>query len=170
MNKVIFDLDGTIALDEHRQHFIHQKKKDWVSYFDACDLDKPNDPVLWTLRALVKMEVDIEIWSGRSRGPDDVWFDKTIRWLNQIAYIGVRNQKFPIPYKLYGDHRWVKISNLRMRHDKDFRPDTELKLEWLQDAISNHWRPELIFEDRSSVVAMWREQGIPCFQVAERDS
>lgn len=36
---VIFDLDGTLALNEHRQHFVQREvgKKDWRSFFAACD-------------------------------------------------------------------------------------------------------------------------------------
>lgn len=52
---------------------------------------------------------------------------------------------------------------LRMRLVGDHRPDTELKAGWLAEVRS---KPDLVFEDRSSVVEMWRSHGIICAQVA----
>lgn len=47
----IFDLDGTLALNEHRQHFINgDGKKDWESFFNALDGDEPNHGVIETMR------------------------------------------------------------------------------------------------------------------------
>ena len=36
---IVFDLDGTIALNDHRQHFVERPKgqKDWYAFFEACD-------------------------------------------------------------------------------------------------------------------------------------
>jgi hypothetical protein len=38
---VVFDLDGTLALNEHRQHFVDRPvgQKDWRGFFAACDRD-----------------------------------------------------------------------------------------------------------------------------------
>jgi hypothetical protein len=53
-----------------------------------------------------------------------------------------------------------------MRDEGDHRPDIILKKEWL-DACDV--KPSLVFEDRASVVSMWRENGIRCCQVAPGD-
>jgi hypothetical protein len=51
---------------------------------------------------------------------------------------------------------------IRTRAAGDHRPDTVLKAEWLDEGR----KPDLIFEDRASVVAMWRARGIVVCQVA----
>lgn len=139
--KVIFDLDGTLALTEHRAHFLEREKKDWRSFYAACDKDEPCHPVIRTLQALYTTGADVEIWSGRSKEV----LDKTIAWLeaNGLGHIPIK-----------------------MREEGDHRPDTVLKEEWL-DACDV--KPRLVFEDRASVVAMWRSRGIVCAQVAPGD-
>ena len=138
--KVIFDLDGTLALTDHRAHYLNRPsgEKDWRAFYAACDKDDPCHPILRTLLALWSTGADVEIWSGRSKEVAD----KTAAWLsaNGIGHI-------PIKMREVGDHR----------------PDTVLKAEWLDEC---GYLPALVFEDRSSMVAMWRERGIVCCQVA----
>lgn len=138
--KVIFDLDGTLALTDHRAHFLERPsgEKDWRGFYAACDKDEPCQPILRTLLAMWATGADVEIWSGRSKEVQE----KTEAWL------GIHGISFiPIKMREIGDHR----------------PDTVLKAEWLDECSS---RPALVFEDRASVVAMWRERGIVCCQVA----
>lgn len=135
---VVFDLDGTLALTEHRNHFLEREKKDWRGFYGACDKDEPCRPIIRVLDALACTGARVEIWSGRSsevRAKTCGWLDE-----NGIGYIP-----------------------LRMREEGDHRPDTVLKKEWL-DACDQ--KPTLVFEDRATVVAMWRENGIRCCQVA----
>ena len=42
----IFDLDGTLALTEHRQHILDNKDdpQRWRRFYAACDRDEPNAP------------------------------------------------------------------------------------------------------------------------------
>ncbi len=140
---VVFDLDGTLALNEHRQHFVQRElgKKDWRSFFDACDGDTINWPIARVLQVLDATGNRVEIWSGRS---GEV-IDKTRRWLSEHG-LG------HIPF--------------RGRDEGDHTPDHALKKSWL-DAASQ--KPDLIFDDRASVVRMWREAGIVCVQVADGD-
>jgi len=139
--KVVFDLDGTLALTDHRAYFLNREKKDWRGFYNACDKDEPCHPIIRTLMALWVTGADIEIWSGRSKEV----LSKTEEWLGA-------NGLSMIPVK--------------MREEGDHRPDTVLKEEWLSECSS---RPHLIFEDRASVVAMWRSHGIVCCQVAPGD-
>jgi hypothetical protein len=138
---VVFDLDGTLALTEHRNHFLDREKKDWRGFYAACDKDEPCWQIVRILSALNATGAHVEIWTGRS---SEVRI-KTCRWLdeNGIGYI-----------------------TLRMRDEGDHRPDIILKKEWL-DACDV--KPSLVFEDRASVVSMWRENGIRCCQVAPGD-
>lgn len=167
----IFDLDGTIALTEHRQHLIRPPancyaqhggnaagqpcecrgscgfKPDWRAFFAACVHDQPNKPVIATLHSLFMSGAECWIWSGRS---DEVRSD-TVAWLREHAHFG----------------RALLASMLRMRAAGDFTPDEVLKKQWL-DAMATPDRERLvaIFDDRDKVVAMWRAAGVPCFQVA----
>jgi len=44
-----------------------------------------------------------------------------------------------------------------------------VKREMLDRIRADGYNPIMAFEDRSRVVKMWREAGIPCAQVAEGD-
>ena len=63
---VIFDLDGTLALIEHRRPLVEGDKKDWPGFFAACVDDEPNKPVIQTFRALQDHGHSMWIFSGRS--------------------------------------------------------------------------------------------------------
>lgn len=139
---VVFDLDGTLALTEHRAHFLQRpsREKDWRGFYAACDKDQPCHPIIRVLLALDVTGAEVEIWSGRS---DEVR-EKTTAWLEAHGLGHI-----PIRTRTVGDHR----------------PDTVLKAEWLDEGRT----PDLIFEDRASVVAMWRARGIVVCQVAPGD-
>lgn len=147
-NFVIFDLDGTLALTEHRSHFVTGEKKDWRSFFAACVDDLPNPPVIAAMRAHSFAGHDIVIVSGRS---DEV-SEQTAKWINDHIVPNIR-----------GGHP----IDLIMRKEGDFMPDHELKAKWLNNgAIPPKHQILCVYDDRDAVVAMWREQGVPCFQVA----
>lgn len=143
----IFDLDGTLALIDHRKHFITGEVKDWDAFNAACVDDAPNHGVIETMKILAGGGAQIWIFTGR----DSFVREQTIEWL-------VRHTHF-LSYQLKG--------SLVMRNHGDHRDDTELKASWL-DAIPPLIRARLAatFEDRDRVVAMWRSKGITCFQVA----
>ena len=138
---VIFDLDGTLALNRHRQHYVEGPKhlRDWPAFFAECDRDSPYWQVIEILKALKAAGHRIEIWSRRSA---KVLFE-TRQWL---APQGL--ETIPLRYRGVGDNT----------------PDAILKKAWL-DLCSP--KPDFVFDDRASVVAMWRAEGIACAQVAE---
>jgi phosphoglycolate phosphatase-like HAD superfamily hydrolase len=148
MNTVIVDLDGTLALNKHRYHYIDKKlvnKPNWDAYFEACDKDEPNKPVIESIKALKAAGKKIHIFSARG----DIVRDKTILWL----------KKYDISY-----------DQLTMREMDSFTPDEELKKSWLLSYYPNYNEEILcVFDDRDKVVKMWRTMGISCFQVAEGD-
>ena len=140
----IFDLDGTIADNKHREHLIKQENPDWDAYYLAAGADTPIWPVRWLIDELCGRAV-IKIWSGRGEVARDI----TVEWL--------------------GRHN-VLYDQLLMRPSGDFTPDTELKERWYHEMAPAE-RNSLagVFEDRNSVVKMWRGLGVACFQVAEGD-
>lgn len=146
----IFDLDGTLALTEHRQHILDNKDdpQRWRKFFAACVDDKPNFPVIETMHRLAHdVFVDILIWSGRSEEVRE----QTVRWLaDNTAFM---------------THHIEAM--LRMRPAGDYTPDDDLKRQWLNELLpGDRKRLTAVFDDRDKVVAMWRAAGIACFQVA----
>lgn len=158
----IFDLDGTLALIEHRRHLVEPPmvqappslggqikdpdfKPNWPAFFAACPGDMPNTPVIDTLLRLLDTGCDVWIWSGRS---SEV-MTQTQAWL--ADHLGSRADGIP----------------LCMRVDGDYTPDEQLKAAWLAN-MSSHDRRRLVavFDDRQKVVEMWRRNGVSCFQVA----
>lgn len=145
---VVFDLDGTLALGGHRQHFLQQEPKDWESWHAACGGDLPNAPAIETLLAHYEAGHRIEVWSGRSDQSESA----TRAWL--ARHVRTRRGE-PLDDRL-----------VRMRRAGDHRPDHVVKREWLLEERARGSAPDLIYDDRDSVVAMWRAEGVTCFQVA----
>jgi hypothetical protein len=146
----IFDLDGTLALIEHRRHILERKSRDkWSQFHAACDKDKPNKPVIATMEHLRHAGAEIWIFSGRS---DEVR-DKTIAWLALHTSFESRDLEGPM---------------LNMRATGDFTADDVLKRQWLDGMlVGDRLRLVAAFDDRDRVVQMWRTAGVSCFQVAE---
>jgi phosphoglycolate phosphatase-like HAD superfamily hydrolase len=142
-NTYIFDLDGTLADIKHRRHFVENGKKDWDAFFKACVDDKPNYPIIKICRGLRFAGFKVLIVSGRNESVRR----QTEQWL----------QKYLIKYE-----------GLIMRPEKDYTPDCELKLRWLNERLPKK-HIIAVFDDRKRVVDMWRKQGYTCVQVAEGD-
>ena len=144
--KVIFDLDGTLALiDKRRDLATKDGKMDWDVFFDSdnIDLDTPNQPVIDMANMLSKQGYLIYIFSGRSDKTEDATKD----WLD----------KHNVNYDL-----------LQMRpQGLLYKPDNDLKQDWLnvikKDTVA------MVFDDRNQVVDMWRKNGLTTFQVADGD-
>ena len=146
----IFDLDGTLALIDHRRHLVSEKSNgaDWSAFESLCTKDTPNLPVCTILKDLRNAGGEILIFSGRSEEVRDL----TVYWLVK--------------------HGIFKLSELgdgvlTMRPRGDNTPDHILKKSWLDNMLDvDRNRLVAIFDDRSSVVKMWRGEGITCCQVA----
>lgn len=154
----IFDLDGTLALTEHRQHILDNKvdPRRWQNFFAACVDDKPNLPAIQTLKTLRKAGAEIWIWSGRS---DEVQAE-TEEWL-------YRHGCFRSTMFLHWEP-FRPFESFRMRKAGDFTPDEVLKFGWLSEMEPpERNRLTAIFDDRDKVVKMWRDAGVTCFQVAQ---
>jgi hypothetical protein len=141
---VIFDIDGTLAIIDHRRHFVEGKgskatDEDWRNFYAACVDDEPNWPVILMNQLLFDNGYRVIIFSGRSKEVER----ETLDWLKRF------------------DVRYHKIF---MREEKDFLPDEKLKKKWLAKVQKN--RVLVVFDDRQKVVDMWRRAGLTCFQVA----
>lgn len=148
MNCYIFDIDGTIANNSHRQHFVQQEKKDWKTYNELMAFDTPHQHIVKLMHQIAHpyhpLNPKIMLCTGR----EEVYREVTHSWL------------------LFHN---VPLSGLMMRPKKDYRPDEVIKLEMLQKMRADGWVPLMAFDDRDKVVKMWRENGVPCAQVAPGD-
>ena len=118
----------------------HLENKDWDAFYEACDGDTPHLHILYILELLQEANHKIEIWTGRRESTRQ----KTIDWL-----------------KLHG----VQNVEIVMRSNDDRRHDTVTKGEWLDQ----RGRPDMVFEDRNSMVDFYRSKNIRCLQVAPGD-
>jgi len=181
--KIVFDIDGTLSNLDHRLHFIQPKgedcpvceswgasgmigshtrtgsciyaKKDWDGFYAACGDDPPIPHTVELVRQLLGDSTlpyhlnTVEFWTGRNEDVRSV----TEQWL--VDHVGKD-----------GTTRWpVHECVLKMRSKGDRRRDHILKMEFI-DPLDP---PDIIFEDRSTVVQAYREQGLTVFQVAEGD-
>ena len=177
----IFDLDGTLALINHRRHFVERPScphcgwikecdhsrdgtrpkfsPNWPAFFAACVDDKPNLPVIKTLQALRQSGSEVWIWSGRS---DEVKA-QTVAWLQKHGCFG-------FPTNVLWAWAFGAPERFRMRKAGDHRMDVSLKGQWLAEMEPPEYdRLVAVFDDRDSVVKMWRDAGVTCFQVAPGD-
>lgn len=141
---IIFDIDGTLMDIEHRKKFVEQKPKDWNSFRDLTSEDTPNLDVFAVAIALQKDGNRILVASGRNKSQRAIT-------LKQLMGQGLVFQE------------------LYLRSDNDYRPDYELKSEMLDKMLEAGYNPTLVFDDRSSVVNMWRSRGLRAVQVAPGD-
>lgn len=143
MQCYIFDIDGTLADLSHRLPHIEKTPKDWRSFFAACPDDAPIKHIIILAQDIQHSGAFLVFVSGRS---DEVR-EQTADWL---AKQGLRGM-------------------LYMRKEGDHRPDHQVKVELLAELRAAGHNPIMAFDDRNTVVKMWRELGIPCAQVADGD-
>jgi len=141
---IIVDLDGTIANNDHRQHYILTKdgKKDWDSFNRNHYKDQPNH---WCVHLMIAMQLqgyNILIVSGRS----DEFFAGTQTWLERSG---------------------IPFDRLLMRKKDDHRKDFEIKSDIYINDIFPHFEIEFCIDDRKQVVDFWRSIGLVCLQCAD---
>lgn len=141
----IFDLDGTLADNGHRQKFVVSGKKDWDAFFAAQIADTPNTAVVAIYKTLFASD-DFEMLVVTAR---------------------------PERYREVSEH-WFKINGIPlkrmiMRADGDRRSDEIIKREILAKIRQEGALPLFVVDDREAVVQMWRNEGITCLQCADHD-
>ncbi len=175
---IIFDLDGTLADCEHRRHFVDPRKDlnlrairyadnsydvhtvedpklykwepDYKSFYEACDKDKPIEPVIDIFLDLVLDKRNVEIWSGRCESVRI----KTLDWMCE---------------HIFNSDQVDCNSMLKMRPIGDNTPDDQLKEKWLDEEIAKGNNVEFVFDDRPKVIRMWRRRGIFVFNCCQHE-
>lgn len=136
---VICDLDGTLCDITHRLHFAKSEPKDWKNFFDHIPADSMREEVLKEVRFVAAENLAKIIFV--SARPENCRID-TQNWLQKhLLYAGA-------DYEI-----------LLMREAGDKRPDTEVKAEIYERYLKN-LNIIQVFDDRPSVIRMWREKGL----------
>jgi len=143
---IIVDIDGTVADCTHRRGEL----PNWKKFFEKMGEDPPMESVV----KLIKPFLQAEEWGGEPvvlfvSGRPDEYREITLRWLRLHVY----NDFF--------------TSRLFMRKTGDYRSDAIVKKEILEE-IREDYEPFLSIDDRSTVVSMWRENGIFCLQAPDQ--
>ena len=140
MRVAVFDVDGTLMNIQHRRHHVAGQDKDWPAFFDAMEFDTINDHVFHLAHALKKDGYVIVVVSGRNERHRQITE-------KQLAF-------GKLDYKM-----------LIMRPDDNYDPDFVFKKQVLDKMRESGLDPQFSVDDRPSVVQMWRENGVPCFDV-----
>lgn len=145
---IIFDIDGTLANNDHRRHHVERtdgKSKDWKAFHADLHLDslKPNVALFLDL-LMEHNEHKIILVTGRMedcRAATEKWLEGNF-----------------IPYDA-----------LYMRPSGDFQADVGAKTHIFKTILEPNYDVMLAIDDRDSVVQMWRDLGVECWQVAKGD-
>lgn len=134
---VICDLDGTLCDIEHRLRYANADIKDWKSFFAEISNDTLRRDVSDKVSAVLTQDVGIRLIFVSAR-PED-YRAVTEKWL--------------------ADNFYYNYTALIMREKGDKRPDTEVKSD-IYDKYLKDLNIVKVFDDRPSVIRMWREKGL----------
>ena len=156
---ILFDIDGTLLDISHRLHLIEPRApstarldqssgtvrahptdgKRWKEFRapELKKLDSPITPVIFVMNALHYEGYKVIIASGRIRSEETATRESL---------------EILVPY--------AQDIPFFMRSDRDYRPDHEIKLDLLQKMRSSGYNPIMVFDDRPSVIRMWRREGL----------
>ena len=149
LKTIIFDVDGTLANGDHREHLYGGREAyTWDAYVSASIDDTPHEQIQWLNHIMAEQpNVYIIVLTARSESGREV----TIKWL----------EKHNIIY----DELILKPEDDGINGMKDY----DFKERTLKELIDRNLTPFMVFEDRNSVVEMWRRNGIKCLQVQPGD-
>lgn len=161
---VIFDIDGTLLDISHRLKHIKKTPKDWKAFRDPKEKvhDEPIMPIINIARALLfnHPRDRIIFASGRSEVERVDTVLSLSEWFLLDGWQQVTSEG-----KLGDAVETYPTSPFYMRKENDYRKDTIVKQEMYEQMLVDGYKPELVFDDRPSVIRMWRELGIKTVDV-----
>jgi len=138
-NAVVFDIDGTLAENIHHIISTRHGKENWRKFYDKTIDDKVIEPTANIMRQYYwTSPYNVLICTGRPEYTRMVTED----WLNK--------------HSLYHN-------GLYMVPDGIWKPDYITKAK-LADKILNKYDVLFVFDDKPSVIDMWRNKGVYVFQ------
>ncbi len=132
-NIILCDIDGTVADNSHRQHFL-EGKKDWDGFFSELVNDLPIHPIIDKINQEQADDKEIVFLTGR---PERYRYSTTL-WLKEY---------FNFEFKLL------------MRKDGDQRNKLEVKKEIFTHNLENQ-KIFSVFENDLDLINMWRNLGL----------
>ena len=135
----IFDVDGTLMDIDHRRHFVEGDKRDFKSFFAAMDQDTPR-PEIFDLAHKCSQSV-----------------------ADEVIVVSGRNERHRLITEV--QLKDLRYRQLILRPDDNYEPDYVFKQSVLDMLIEHGLKPDMVFDDRPSVIDMWRKNGIPCCDV-----
>ena len=156
---IIFDIDGTLLDISHRLRHIKQKPKNWKAFRDPKEktFDVPIMPVISIATALAQSVYPknrLIFASGRSESERHDTVRSLSKWFLLDGWHDIYNiLDFIDDYTV----REMPTRPLYMRKEKDYRKDTIVKREMYDQMLEDGYDPKLVFDDRPSVLRMWRE-------------
>lgn len=156
------DIDGTVADLSERRKYLEMKPKNYAGFERGISDDLPIGFVIDAVRVLHNAGWKVIMCSGRR----EVHKDVTVAWLKKhdVPFDNIYMRR-EFEYNADGT---VKLSK-KGQPKPDYRSDFIVKYELLEEIRVYHGEPTVVFDDRDQVVKMWRENGVPCVQVAEGD-
>lgn len=154
---VICDIDGTLADLSHRLPFIQQEPPDRIRFQGSIIRDSPIWQTIKWIADLKDQGFYIVLMSGR---PTSVT-GETMMWLNQ-QFGAIRPDRFG--HVVEWEYKSLHFDRLFLRATDDHRPDTLVKAEMLHDIPKE--KIKLVFDDRPSIVEMFRSYGLKVIQVS----
>ena len=141
MKDIVFDVDGTLSNNEHRQHHLETKPRNWKLFNETIHLDLPHYDIIWLLNTFRNAGNRIIICTARTSDLRQV----TEEWLARYD---------------------IKYHAMYMREEKDYRDDGIIKVEMYRQILSDGFDPYLWIDDRKRVVDALRDIGVRVLQVA----
>jgi hydroxymethylpyrimidine pyrophosphatase-like HAD family hydrolase len=136
INNVIFDLDGTLCNDKHRNKYAEEKR--WDEYHALCYKDIPNKDVAGFMRVCSKHVPRVLIMTGRPCK----YRENTLKWLEK--------------YDLVCD-------TLIMRPENNFDSNFELKLGFVKAFYGSLTNARqlitMMLEDNARTIKHFRDYG-----------
>jgi len=137
---VIFDIDETVA---------NKSKERSYREYDKVDLDAPINPTIKVLRHYFHAGYKIIFITSRR----EYCSEKTVQWLDK--YIGVEYELFMRPEKQSKKEKYTESE--------------VVKLEIYNQYVKDLYDVEAVFEDRQSVIEMWRKEGLYVFNCRQNN-
>ncbi len=138
---VIFDMDGTLCDTSSIVHLIEGEEKDFHAFHAASAQCPPRPEVVEAARQQAAQGRAVLVVTSR----EFIWRDLTLDWL--VAH--------EVPHDA-----------LHMRIVGDYRKDVVIKSEILQQIVDDGYTVHEAWDDKQSVVDLWREHGIEVHVVA----
>lgn len=139
MRKIILcDIDGTIANNDHRQHFL-EGKKDWDGFFSELINDEPIFPIINKVIEEHNTGKDIVFLTGR---PERYRYSTTL-WLKEYFNFELK---------------------ILMRKDNDQNNKLKVKKEIFEENFKAEEIAYIIDND-NDLVSMWSSMGIKTVKV-----